>query len=62
MQREARMVMDRSAKPGRRVYGGVIDYIRDKARFLVLDHGDDPLVTIFHYDWRKSNVPPWPAR
>jgi pimeloyl-ACP methyl ester carboxylesterase len=37
------------------VYGRAIDYIRAKAEFVGTDSIDDALVTVFHYDWRRSN-------
>jgi Lecithin:cholesterol acyltransferase len=39
----------------KRVYGGVIDYIREKAEASVPDSAEDPLLTVFAYDWRVSN-------
>jgi pimeloyl-ACP methyl ester carboxylesterase len=37
------------------IYGGVLEYIRGKAEAFVSDRPDDALVTVFHYDWRRSN-------
>lgn len=37
------------------IYGGALDHIRAKAEFLVSDRADDALVTVLHYDWRRSN-------
>jgi pimeloyl-ACP methyl ester carboxylesterase len=37
------------------VYGGALDYIRARANSIVSDGSDDPLLTVFHYDWRRSN-------
>jgi pimeloyl-ACP methyl ester carboxylesterase len=37
------------------IYGGTLDYIRQKAESLVSDSVDDPLVKVFPYDWRVSN-------
>lgn len=37
------------------IYGGVLDYIREKAEAIASDSADDALVTVFHYDWRHSN-------
>jgi pimeloyl-ACP methyl ester carboxylesterase len=36
-------------------YGGALEYIRKKAELVVSDDANDPLVTVFHYDWRISN-------
>jgi pimeloyl-ACP methyl ester carboxylesterase len=37
------------------MYGNVINYIRSKALTVATDRTDDPLLTVFHYDWRLSN-------
>jgi pimeloyl-ACP methyl ester carboxylesterase len=37
------------------VYGDVLDYTRRKAKLIAYDRSDDALVTVFHYDWRRSN-------
>jgi pimeloyl-ACP methyl ester carboxylesterase len=37
------------------IYGQVIDYIRTNSESIAPDTKEDPLVTIFHYDWRLSN-------
>jgi hypothetical protein len=38
------------------VYGVVLDSIRDSANKMVPPSTDDPLLTVFHYDWRQSNA------
>lgn len=37
------------------IYGDILERIRAKAESLASDSPDDPLVTVFHYDWRYSN-------
>ncbi|CAN7312890.1 hypothetical protein LJR220_001658 [Bradyrhizobium sp. LjRoot220] len=37
------------------IYGTTLDFIREQAFPLVADEANDPLLTIFHYDWRQSN-------
>lgn len=37
------------------IYGQAIDAVRAKAELVIPDSKDDALVTIFHYDWRRSN-------
>ncbi len=38
------------------VYGGVIDHIRQQANSVGPDTPGDPLVSVFSYDWRRSNA------
>ena len=37
------------------IYGGTIDHIHKRAQELISDSPEDPLLTVFHYDWRQSN-------
>jgi pimeloyl-ACP methyl ester carboxylesterase len=37
------------------VYGSALDHIRDRANSVIPDNSADPLLTVFHYDWRLSN-------
>jgi pimeloyl-ACP methyl ester carboxylesterase len=38
------------------IYGDILNTIRNKAATVANDNQDDPLVTVFHYDWRQSNL------
>lgn len=37
------------------IYGDVLEHIRTRAEELISDTPRDPLLTVFHYDWRQSN-------
>ena len=39
-----------------KIYGPVLESLRADAERIAPDSVNDPLVTVFHYDWRKSNV------
>jgi pimeloyl-ACP methyl ester carboxylesterase len=38
------------------MYGNVLDHIRNEASRIVDDTTNDPILTVFHYDWRVSNA------
>ena len=38
------------------IYGETLNHIRDRAELLNTDTREDPLVNVFHYDWRESNA------
>jgi hypothetical protein len=38
------------------VYGDILEYIREHAGRISPDSRNDPLLSVFHYDWRLSNA------
>jgi pimeloyl-ACP methyl ester carboxylesterase len=38
------------------IYGSIISYLRQKAATIDTETSTDPMLTVFHYDWRLSNA------